>query len=216
MTSMRNPRFVSSTPAKPQTLECDFIAGCDGFHGICRPAIPAGVLRVHERVYPFGWLGILAEVPPASDELIYTYHERGFALLSMRSPEISRLYLQCDPEEDIAEWSDDRIWTELRTRLATRDGWTLTDGPVLQKGITPDAQLRRRTDAARQAVSSRRRRAHRSAHRRKRTEPRRRRRSRFDARSRRFLQGRLDANVWIAIPKPVCAAYGKCNASPGG
>ena len=88
-------------------------------------------------MYPFAWLGILAEVPPASDELIYAYHERGFALLSMRSPQISRLYLQCDPEEDIGKWSDDRIWSELRTRFATRDGWSLPDGPVVQKGITP-------------------------------------------------------------------------------
>ena len=120
-----------------EELACDFIAGCDGFHGICRPAIPASVLRVHERVYPFAWLGILTQVPPASDELIYTYHERGFALLSMRSPEVSRLYLQCSPEEDIANWSDDRIWEELRLRMATRDGWVLKDGPVLHKGITP-------------------------------------------------------------------------------
>jgi p-hydroxybenzoate 3-monooxygenase len=120
-----------------ETLECDFIAGCDGFHGICRPAVPAGVLRIHERVYPFAWLGILAKVAPASEELIYTYHDRGFSLLSMRSPEISRLYLQCQPDEDLAQWSDDRIWTELRTRMATRDGWTLADGPLLQKAITP-------------------------------------------------------------------------------
>jgi p-hydroxybenzoate 3-monooxygenase len=132
-----NPKIRFQHAGGTEELECDFIAGCDGFHGICRPAIPASVLRVHERAYPFAWLGILAGVPPASDELIYTYHERGFALLSMRSPEISRLYLQCDPEEDIANWSDDRIWSELRARLATRDGWTLKDGPVLQKGITP-------------------------------------------------------------------------------
>jgi len=118
-------------------LHCDFIAGCDGGHGICRDAIPSGAVRVHERVYPFGWLGILAQVPPASHELIYTYHERGFALLSMRSPEISRLYLQCDPKDDIARWPDDRIWNELRARMTTRDGWELKDGPVLQKGITP-------------------------------------------------------------------------------
>jgi p-hydroxybenzoate 3-monooxygenase len=132
-----NPKIRFQHGGATEELECDFIAGCDGFHGICRPAIPASVLRVHERVYPFAWLGILAGVPPASDELIYTYHERGFALLSMRSPEISRLYLQCDPEEDIANWSDDRIWSELRARLATSDGWVLPDGPVLQKGITP-------------------------------------------------------------------------------
>jgi p-hydroxybenzoate 3-monooxygenase len=120
-----------------KALECDFIAGCDGFHGICRAAMRDGGLQIHERIYPFGWLGILADVPPAADELIYTYHERGFALLSMRSPQISRLYLQCNPEEDIAEWPDDRIWSELRTRFAMRDGWKLTDGPVHQKGITP-------------------------------------------------------------------------------
>lgn len=118
-------------------LDCDFIAGCDGFHGICRAGIPPSILRVHERTYPFAWLGILAQVPPASNELIYTYHERGFALLSMRSPEVSRLYLQCSPEEDIARWSDDRIWEELRVRMATHHGWILKDGPVLQKGITP-------------------------------------------------------------------------------
>jgi p-hydroxybenzoate 3-monooxygenase len=132
-----NPKIRFQRAGTMEELECDFIAGCDGFHGICRPAIPAGVLRVHERVYPFAWLGILAGVPPASDELIYTYHERGFALLSMRSPEISRLYLQCDPEDDIANWSDDRIWSELRTRFATGDGWSLKDGPISQKGITP-------------------------------------------------------------------------------
>jgi p-hydroxybenzoate 3-monooxygenase len=131
------PKIRFQHDGRTETLECDFIAGCDGFHGICRHAMPSSVLRVHERVYPFAWLGILARVRPASDELIYTYHERGFALLSMRSPEISRLYLQCDPDENIAEWSDDRIWNELRTRMATRDGWELADGPVLQKGITP-------------------------------------------------------------------------------
>ncbi len=136
-----NPSIYFTHKGVTQELACDFIAGCDGFHGICRPVIPSSGLRVHERIYPFAWLGILAQVPPASDELIYTYHERGFALLSMRSPEISRLYLQCSPEEDIANWSDDRIWDELRLRMATRDGWVLKDGPVLQKGITPMRSL---------------------------------------------------------------------------
>jgi p-hydroxybenzoate 3-monooxygenase len=120
-----------------ETLECDFIAGCDGFHGICRPALPAGALKIYEREYPFGWLGILAKVPPASDELIYCYHERGFALASMRSPEISRLYLQCVRDEEIDDWSDDRIWAELRMRFATRDGFELRDGEILQRGVTP-------------------------------------------------------------------------------
>src|SRR5882724_2520463 len=131
------PKIHFQHAGATETLDCDFIAGCDGFHGIAREAVPATVLRIHERVYPFAWLGILAKVKPASNELIYTYHDRGFSLLSMRSPEISRLYLQCDPDENIAEWSDDRIWSELRTRMTTRGGWQLADGPILQKGITP-------------------------------------------------------------------------------
>jgi p-hydroxybenzoate 3-monooxygenase len=116
-------------------LTCDFIAGCDGFHGICRPSIPLGALTHYEREYPFGWLGILAGAPPSSHELIYTYHNRGFALLSMRTPQIGRLYLQCKPDENIELWSDEKIWKELQIRLAS-DGWKLTEGPVLQKGVT--------------------------------------------------------------------------------
>jgi p-hydroxybenzoate 3-monooxygenase len=118
-------------------LRCAVVAGCDGFHGICREAIPDGVLSVHEREYPFAWLGILAEVAPSSEELIYCHHERGFALHSMRSPHVTRLYLQCAPDEDIDEWPDERIWDELRTRLATGDGWTLGEGPIVEKGVTP-------------------------------------------------------------------------------
>jgi p-hydroxybenzoate 3-monooxygenase len=131
------PRIRYQHGGSSHELACDFIAGCDGFHGICRPAVPTGELQVHERHYPFAWLGILASVPPASHELIYNYHERGFALLSMRSPEVSRLYLQCAPEEDINQWPDDRIWEELRARMATRQGFVLKDGPISQKGITP-------------------------------------------------------------------------------
>jgi p-hydroxybenzoate 3-monooxygenase len=131
------PRITYQHGGSSHEIACDFIAGCDGFHGISRPAAPAGQIRIHERHYPFAWLGILARVAPASHELIYTYNERGFSLLSMRSPEISRLYLQCDPEEDINQWPDDRIWEELRTRMATRDGFVLKDGPILQRGITP-------------------------------------------------------------------------------
>jgi p-hydroxybenzoate 3-monooxygenase len=115
-------------------VACDFIAGCDGFHGICRPSIPEGVLTTYERVYPFGWLGILAEAPPSSDELVYSYHDRGFALLSMRTPQLSRLYLQCANDEDIRNWPDDHIWRELHTRLACKD-WTLREGPIVQKSI---------------------------------------------------------------------------------
>lgn len=131
------PRIHYQHEGATHEITCDFIAGCDGFHGICRGAVPAEQLTVRERHYPFAWLGILAHVAPASDELIYTYHDRGFALLSMRSPEISRLYLQCSPDEDINNWSDDRIWEELRTRMATRDGFVLKDGPIVQKGIAP-------------------------------------------------------------------------------
>ena len=116
-------------------LECDVIAGCDGFHGVCRPSIPAGVLREFSREYPFGWLGILAAVAPSSEELVYAHNERGFALLSLRSPDLSRLYLQCRPDEDVAGWPDERIWAELQARLGL-DGWTLTEGPVLEKGVT--------------------------------------------------------------------------------
>jgi len=127
-------RFKSN--GESEELHCDYIAGCDGFHGVCRPSIPAGALTEFDRVYPFGWLGILAQAPPASNELIYAYHERGFALLSMRTPEISRLYLQVPHNEDINAWSDDRIWSELQTRLAADGNWKLTEGPLLQKGIT--------------------------------------------------------------------------------
>jgi p-hydroxybenzoate 3-monooxygenase len=117
-------------------LECDFIAGCDGFHGVSRPSIPAAAVTGYDRIYPFAWLGILAEAAPASEELVYTWTERGFALFSMRSPTVTRLYLQCAPDEDIALWSDDRIWSELNARLETYDGWKPNMGPILQKGVT--------------------------------------------------------------------------------
>jgi len=117
-------------------LACDFIAGCDGFHGVSRPSIRAGALSVFQTNYPFGWLGILAETPPSSDELIYAHHDRGFALLTMRSPQLSRLYLQCEPDDDVKNWPDARIWEELQSRLASK-GWVLTEGPIIQKGITP-------------------------------------------------------------------------------
>jgi p-hydroxybenzoate 3-monooxygenase len=116
-------------------LECDVIAGCDGFHGVCRPSIPDGVLRVFDRGYPIGWLGILAAVAPSSDELVYANHERGFALLSLRSPELSRYYIQCGPDDDARNWPDEAIWEELQTRTAL-DGWTLEQGEVLEKGVT--------------------------------------------------------------------------------
>jgi p-hydroxybenzoate 3-monooxygenase len=120
---------------KRQELPCDFVAGCDGYHGVCREAIPSGVLTEFSRDYPFGWLGILAEAPPSNDELIYCYHERGFALHSMRSPTLTRLYLQCRPDEDLDAWPDERIWDELERRFAL-EGWTLNRGEIVEKGVT--------------------------------------------------------------------------------
>ncbi|WP_433528097.1 4-hydroxybenzoate 3-monooxygenase [Micromonospora sp. CA-263727] len=122
---------------REEELHCDFVVGCDGFHGVSRGAVPDGVLRTYERTYPFAWLGVLAAAKPAVDELIYAHHERGFALYSLRSPEISRLYLQVPADEEIADWPDERIWAELRTRLETVPGWTLNEGPILEKAITP-------------------------------------------------------------------------------
>src|ERR1700758_3576026 len=119
---------------KEEELACDFIGGCDGFHGICRPSIPATALTAYDREYPFGWVGILSESPPPEDELIYAYHERGFALYTMRSPSLARLYLQCAPDDDIENWPDARIWQELHARIGgTRK---LSEGTMLQKGIT--------------------------------------------------------------------------------
>jgi p-hydroxybenzoate 3-monooxygenase len=117
-------------------IECGFIAGCDGFHGVSRSCIPTRSLATFERTYPFAWLGVLAEAAPSREELLYMHHERGFALYSMRSPRITRLYLQCRPDENIEDWSDDRIWSELHARLGCSDGWRPTEGPILQKGVT--------------------------------------------------------------------------------
>jgi p-hydroxybenzoate 3-monooxygenase len=128
-------RYTSADGIRHEVI-CDAIAGCDGFHGICRPAIPAGLLTTWERVYPYAWLGILADVPPSTDELIYAHHPHGFALHSLRSPQVSRLYLQVAPDEDIAAWPDERIWGELQERFAL-PGWNLKEGPILDKGITP-------------------------------------------------------------------------------
>jgi len=131
-----SPHIRFRSAGEECAIACDYIAGSDGFHGICRPSIPSGVLRFYEKIYPFGWLGILAEAKPASDELIYANHERGFALLSIRTPQISRLYLQCHPDEDLAEWPDQRIWDELQQRFETVEGFRVTEGPIFQKGVT--------------------------------------------------------------------------------
>jgi p-hydroxybenzoate 3-monooxygenase len=118
-------------------IYCDYIAGCDGFHGVCRPSVPANALTIYERVYAFGWLGVLADAAPSQDELVYMNHANGFALFSMRSPTVTRLYLQCDPADNIAGWSDDRIWDELLCRFKCGDGWKPNVGRITQKSITP-------------------------------------------------------------------------------
>jgi p-hydroxybenzoate 3-monooxygenase len=129
------PKIQYRKDGAEHELACDFIAGCDGFHGVCRPSAPEGAFTPYDRVYPFAWLGILADAAPTSEELVYTWHPRGFALFSMRSPLITRLYLQCTPDEDLAEWPDDRVWEELQTRMQTDDGWSPAVGPVLQKSV---------------------------------------------------------------------------------
>lgn len=134
-TSSPKIRFRKDQYSEIEEISCDFIAGCDGFHGPSRPSIPVTKRKEYQKIYPYGWLGILTEAPPSAPELIYANHERGFALLSTRSPEIQRLYIQVDPKDDIANWSDDRIWSELHERFSTKDGFKLIEGPIFQKGI---------------------------------------------------------------------------------
>ncbi|TMB00754.1 MAG: 4-hydroxybenzoate 3-monooxygenase [Deltaproteobacteria bacterium] len=131
----RTPRIRFRHEGGQREIACDFIAGCDGFHGVCRSAIPQDRRTDYQHVYPFGWFGILAEAPRSTEELIYTRHERGFALVSTRSPELQRLYFQCDPRDDEDRWSDERIWEEFRARLEGKDGFRLAEGPIVQKGI---------------------------------------------------------------------------------
>lgn len=131
----KRPRITFEKNGVEEEIECDFIAGCDGFHGPSRQSIPQEIRKEKEHIYPFGWLGILTKTPPVNPELIYSYHDRGFALLSTRSREIQRHYIQVNPNDDINNWSDDRIWTELYERTKTEDGWEITDGPIIQKNI---------------------------------------------------------------------------------
>ena len=132
-----HPRVTFVSNGAAQELDCDFIAGCDGFHGVCRQHVPEGILTAYEHSYPFGWLGILAQAAPSRDELVYMHSERGFALFSMRSPAVTRLYLQCRADENLAEWPDDRIWEELFLRFDCCDGWRPAEGPILSKSVTP-------------------------------------------------------------------------------
>jgi p-hydroxybenzoate 3-monooxygenase len=129
-------RFVTNE-GRADVLECDFVAGCDGGHGVCRAAIPEGQIRTdYYRAYPAGWFGILAKAPPSAEELIYVHHDRGFALVSTRSPSIQRLYFQCAPDDRVEDWSDDRIWAELHARVSG-NGLRLKEGPIFQKNIVP-------------------------------------------------------------------------------
>jgi len=130
------PKIRYEQGGEAREIACDFIAGCDGFHGICRPSVAKGALTEYERIIPLGWLGILSQSPPPSHELIYSYTERGFALYSMRSPTVSRLYLQCAPDEDLANWPDDKVWKELKARLGPGGDKLLQEGKVLEKGVT--------------------------------------------------------------------------------
>ncbi|MFH9859717.1 4-hydroxybenzoate 3-monooxygenase [Streptomyces sp. NPDC017202] len=132
-----HPRVRFRRDGREDVLECDYVVGCDGFWGVSRAAVPAELTRVFERTYPFGWLGVLADVPPSHDELVYARHDRGFALLSMRSPSVSRLYLQVPEGTDAGSWSDEEIWAELERRFETDDDWTLERGPITQKSVTP-------------------------------------------------------------------------------
>ena len=131
------PKVRYRKDGREHEVECDFIAGCDGFHGVCRESVPAGSISNFERVYPFGWLGVLSETKPVSDELIYVCHERGFALCSMRSPTRSRYYIQCSLSERVEEWSDERFWDELRRRLDPEAASNLLTGPSIEKSIAP-------------------------------------------------------------------------------
>jgi p-hydroxybenzoate 3-monooxygenase len=133
--SSDHPSIHFTHDDEQREVQCDFIAGCDGFHGVSRSSIPTALQKVYTRSYPFGWLGILMQAPPSAKELIYAYHERGFALVSTRSPELQRMYIQCDPHDDIAAWSDDMILEELATRLTTKDDWKLLTGPIVQKNV---------------------------------------------------------------------------------
>ena len=133
----QKPSIEFTSDGDRHVLQCDMIAGCDGFHGVSRSSIPPGVLQIYEHLFPFGWLGILAEASPSSEELIYAAHDRGFALHSMRSLQLVRNYIQCDPGENISNWSDDRIWSELQARMELQGGFSLNEGRIIEKSVTP-------------------------------------------------------------------------------
>ena len=215
------PRRRHAAPALSQgrrshEIDCDFIAGCDGFHGVSRQAIPQEVIRIYERVYPFGWLGILSDTRPVNHELIYANHERGFALCTMRSMTRSRYYLQVPADEDVADWPDERFWTELKRRIPADAAAALATGPVDREERGAAALVRGRADAPRPPVPGRRRRPHRAAHRRQGPQPRRRRRAVPGRSAGRPLQTAAAPTCWTAIRRAACSACGRRSASRGG
>ena len=133
----KQPRVTYRKDGKVHEITCDFIAGCDGYHGVCRASVPGSAIREYERVYPFGWMGLLSETPPVSEELIYVNHARGFALCSMRSPTRSRCYVQCELSDTAEQWSDGRFWNELKERLDPETAEKLVTGPAIEKTVAP-------------------------------------------------------------------------------
>ena len=202
--STERPKIRFKHEGKPQEIECDFLAGCDGFHGVCRPSMPADAWAGYDRVYPYAWLGILSESPPPEKELIYAYHERGFALFSMRGPDLSRLYLQVEPDEDINEWPDARIWEELNTRLGGVR--PLPQGNILQKGVTPMRSYVTEPMQSGRLFLAGELGAHRAADRRQRHEPRDGRRARAGARVRSLLprQGQRGDRALFGLMSQPC------------
>ena len=210
------PRVTFEEDGVTHQIACDFIAGCDGFHGVCRASVPPGAITEYEKVYPFGWLGLLSDTPPVSHELIYVSHPRGFALCSMRSPTRSRYYLQVPLTEKVENWSDDAFWDELKRRLDEPARRAPGHRTVAGEEHRPAAQLRRRAAALRAIVPGRRRRAHRAARRRQGSEP---------GGDRREVPGDARSSSTTATtatrdstptPSAACAACGARSGSPGG
>ena len=211
-----HPRVTYVKDGVAHEIACDFIAGCDGFHGVSRASVKPEAIKTYERVYPFGWLGILSETPPVSHELIYVNHERGFALCTMRSTRRSRYYLQCPLDDDINAWPDKRFWDELKSRLDQRARDSLVTGPSIEKSIAPLAQLRRRADAVRPDVPGRRCRAYRAADRRQGPQPRRQRRALPLERLARILRRKVLRRHRRLFGDARWRGSGRRCASPGG
>ncbi len=214
-----NPTVRYRHGGKSHELTCDFIAGCDGYHGVCRRSIPPAAVQSFERVYPFGWLGILADVPPVDHELIYSNHERGFALCSMRSAKRSRYYVQCTVEDKLEAWPDSRFWDELRRRLPERIAESLVTGPSIEKSIAPLRSFVVEPMRFGQAVPGRRRGSHCAPDRRQGAELggcRCSRAASVPGRTLRAGPAPAPERFWINIRNCACGESGRRCASPGG